>query len=168
MFKDDSQTDGRLTPSGAESSSDPSDKVVYNMWKRFLKMHKAKNIHFFFIYISFHIILFFIFIIKFQQIGNLYIMGGGRRVSWSWSYGSWIYYYLCNQCLSPLMLWVRVSIRARCTTLCLSVTCDRSVIFSGSSTNKTDRHDIAEILLKLALNIIKQAKIYIQVSYQNH
>jgi hypothetical protein len=21
---------------------------------------------------------------------------------WSWSYGSWIYYYLCNQCLSPL------------------------------------------------------------------
>jgi len=22
--------------------------------------------------------------------------------SWSWSYGSWIYKYLCNQCLSPL------------------------------------------------------------------
>jgi len=21
---------------------------------------------------------------------------------WSWSYGSWIYNYLCNQCLSPL------------------------------------------------------------------
>jgi hypothetical protein len=36
----------------------------------------------------------------------------------SWSYGSWIYIYLCNQCLSPLMLWVWVSIRARCTTLC--------------------------------------------------
>ena len=34
-----------------------------------------------------------------------------------WSYGSWIYNYLCNQCLS-LMLWVRISIRARCTTLC--------------------------------------------------
>jgi hypothetical protein len=28
------------------------------------------------------------------------------------------YSYLCNQCLSPLMLWVRISIRARCTTLC--------------------------------------------------
>jgi hypothetical protein len=27
-----------------------------------------------------------------------------------------------------------------------------------SSTNKTDRHDIAEILLKVALNIIKQTK----------
>jgi len=23
--------------------------------------------------------------------------------------------YICNQCLSPLMLWVRISIRARCT-----------------------------------------------------
>ena len=38
--------------------------------------------------------------------------------SWPWSYGSWIHSYLCNQCLSPLMLWVRISIRARCTTLC--------------------------------------------------
>jgi hypothetical protein len=24
--------------------------------------------------------------------------------SWSWLYGSWIYNYLCNQCLSPLKL----------------------------------------------------------------
>jgi hypothetical protein len=35
--------------------------------------------------------------------------------------------------------------------------CCRSVVFSGfsvSSTNKTDRHDIAEILLKVALNTI--------------
>ena len=37
---------------------------------------------------------------------------------WPWSYGSWIYNYLCNQYLSPLMLWVRISIKARCTTLC--------------------------------------------------
>jgi hypothetical protein len=27
-------------------------------------------------------------------------------------------FLLCNQCLSPLMLWVRISIRASCTTLC--------------------------------------------------
>ena len=45
------------------------------------------------------------------------------------------------------------------TTLCdrLLVTCDRSVVFSGtlvSSTNKTDHHDITEILLKVALNTI--------------
>ena len=32
--------------------------------------------------------------------------------------------------------------------------CDRLMVYSGSSTNKTDRHDITEILLKLALNII--------------
>jgi hypothetical protein len=34
-----------------------------------------------------------------------------------------------------------------------SVTCDRSVVFS---TNKTDRHDITEILLKVVLNTINQ------------
>ena len=28
--------------------------------------------------------------------------------SWSWSYDSWIYNYSCNQCLSPLTLWVRI------------------------------------------------------------
>jgi len=27
--------------------------------------------------------------------------------SWSCSYDSWIYNYLCNQCLSSPMLWVR-------------------------------------------------------------
>ena len=44
---------------------------------------------------------------------NLY-----RGLSWPRLYCSWIYNYLCNQCLSPLMLWVWISIRARCTTLC--------------------------------------------------
>ena len=79
-----------------------------------------------------------------------------------WSYGSWIYNYLCNQCLSPLMLWVQISIRARCTTLCDKV-CQWLATgrwFSPgppvSSTNKTDRHDITKILLKVALNPIKQ------------
>ena len=41
-----------------------------------------------------------------------------KGLSWPWSYGSWIYNYLYNQCLSSLMLWVWISIRARCTTLC--------------------------------------------------
>ena len=56
---------------------------------------------------------------------------------------------LCNQCLSsPLMLWVWISIRARCTTLCDKV-CQWPVTgrwFSPcppvSSTNNTVRHDI--------------------------
>jgi len=82
--------------------------------------------------------------------------------SWPWSYGIWIYNYLCNQYLSPLMLWVRISITTRCTTLCDQV-CQwlaTSRWFSPgpsvSSTNKTDHHDITDILLKVALNIIKQ------------
>jgi len=77
-----------------------------------------------------------------------------------WSYGSWIYNYQCNQCLSPLMLWVRISIRARCTTICDKV-CQWLATgrwFSPGpsvcSTNKTYHHDIAEI--KVALNTIKQ------------
>jgi len=80
--------------------------------------------------------------------------------SWPWSYGSWIYNYLCNQCLSPLLLWFRISIRARCTTLCDKV-CqwfETGRLFSPgppvSSTNKTDHHEITEILLKVALNTI--------------
>ena len=60
------------------------------------------------------------------------------------------------------MLWVQISIRARCSTLCDQVSqwlaTDRW-FSSGppvSSTNKTDRHDITEILLKVALNTFKQ------------
>ena len=82
--------------------------------------------------------------------------------SWSWSYRMWIYNYLCNLCLSPLMLWVRIPIMARCTTLWDKV-CQWLVTgwqFSPcppvSSTNKTDHHDITEILLKVALNTIYQ------------
>jgi hypothetical protein len=62
--------------------------------------------------------------------------------SWSWSHGRWIYNYLCNQCLSPIKLWVRIPFR-RCvfdTTLC-------DKVYSVSSTNKTDRGYIIEILL---------------------
>ena len=60
------------------------------------------------------------------------------------------------------MLRVRISIRARYTTLCDKV-CQWLVAgrwFSPGppvySTNKTDRHDLTEILLKVALNIIQQ------------
>ena len=58
--------------------------------------------------------------------------------SWSWSHGSWIYNYLCNQSLSPLKLWARTPFMARCTRYnimwqSLSVTCDRSVVFSRYS-----------------------------------
>jgi hypothetical protein len=88
---------------------------------------------------------------------NLFVWSSGP-----WSHGSWIFNYLCNQFLSPLVLWVLLPLRARCITLCDKVcqwlaTCQW---FSPgtpiSSTNKTDHHDIAEILLKVAINTIKR------------
>ena len=80
----------------------------------------------------------------------------------SWSYGSWIYNYLCNQCLSPLKLWVQTPFMARCTQYNIS---DKACqwlatgwwLYPGtpvSSTNITDCQDITEILLKVALNTI--------------
>jgi len=65
-------------------------------------------------------------------------------------------------CLSPLMLWVRIWIRVRCTTLCDKVCqwlATGQWLSPGplvSSTNKTELHDIAEILLKVALNTINK------------
>jgi hypothetical protein len=42
---------------------------------------------------------------------------------WSWSYGSWIYDYISNQCQSLLSLWVRIPLR-RCV-LDMSKLCDK-------------------------------------------
>jgi hypothetical protein len=41
----------------------------------------------------------------------------GRRVR-DRMVASWICNYLCNRCLSLLMLWVRLPLRGRCTILC--------------------------------------------------
>jgi hypothetical protein len=58
--------------------------------------------------------------------------------------------YISNQFLSQLMLWVRISTRTRCTTLCDKV-CQWlatgrwfSPVPPVSFTNTTDRHDITE------------------------
>ena len=79
---------------------------------------------------------------------------------WPWSHGSWIYNYICNQCLSPLILWVQIAIRARCTASCDNV-CQWLATgrwFSRgspvSSTNETDNHDMTEMLLKVAVSFI--------------
>ena len=78
--------------------------------------------------------------------------------SWPCSYGSWIYNY---QCLSPL---TRVQIPIRqgvlnttlCDKVCQWLAAGRwfSLGTPVSSTNKTDGHNITEILLKVALNLI--------------
>jgi hypothetical protein len=68
--------------------------------------------------------------------------------SWLWSYGSWIYNYLCNQCLSPLVLWVRISIRARCKTL--------------SSGKKEDQGSYNELICKTSgLSCLRSSRILI-------
>ena len=93
--------------------------------------------------------------VKYENVIKQYNTDRGR----SWSYGSWIYNYLCNQCLSPLTLWIRIPFRrvALDTTLrdavCQWLATGRW--FSPiSSTNRTNRHDIAEILLNVVLSTI--------------
>jgi hypothetical protein len=82
--------------------------------------------------------------------------------SWSWLYRSWMNNYLHNPCLSPLMLWIRIPFRQGVLD---TILCDKVCqwLATGwwfspgtpvSSTNKTDHHDITEILLKVALNTI--------------
>ena len=85
-----------------------------------------------------------------------------HRAVWSWSHGSWIYNYLCNQGLSPLALWVRIPLRQGVLDITL---CDKVCqwLATGqwfspgtpvSSTNKIDCHDITKILLKVPINTI--------------
>jgi hypothetical protein len=91
------------------------------------------------------------------------------RPSWSWSYGSWIYNYPCNQCVSPQTLWVRIPIRrgvldtTLCDKVCQSLVADQwfSLCTPVSFTNKTDSYDISEILLKVALIIITITPLYV-------
>ena len=97
----------------------------------------------------------------------------------SWSHGSWIYSFLCNQCISPIKLWVQIPLKrvvldtTLCDKVCKWLAAGRWFSLGSpiSSTNKTDHHDIIEILLQVALNTIaissyclwfKLVKIYCQ------
>ena len=60
-----------------------------------------------------HGLVFFVALSKFSYtciLKKIKIHYGHMGPSRSWSYGSWIYNYLCNQCLSPLKLWVQTPI----------------------------------------------------------
>jgi hypothetical protein len=90
--------------------------------------------------------------------------------SWLWSYGSLIYNYLCNQCISPLTLWIRTPLRRGVldATLCdkvyqwLAACLWFSPGTAVSPTKKAYRHDIAEMWLKVALNTITLTLTQIQ------
>ena len=82
--------------------------------------------------------------------------------SWLWNYWRsavirfWRRNHQMNWCMNRLLQslfhnWVRSIILDINVFFCLSVTCNRSVVFS---TNKTDHHDITEILLKVVFNTI--------------
>ena len=83
--------------------------------------------------------------------------------SWLCLYCSWCYSYICNECPSPLILLVRISIRARYTTLCDKV-CQWLAFSLGPpvpSININDCHDITEILLKVTINTIKSSQSFL-------
>jgi len=67
---------------------------------------------------------------------------------------------LYNQCRSPLKLWVQIPLMARCIHYAIKFVSDLQQVggfFPGapvSATNKTDRHDITEIVLKVTLSTI--------------
>jgi hypothetical protein len=75
-----------------------------------------------------------------------------RGSLWLWSCGRWIYNYLWNQCEFESRSWQGVLD----TTLCEMIVA--GWCFSPgsplSSINKTDRHDITEILFKVVLSTL--------------
>ena len=90
--------------------------------------------------------------------------------SWSWLHGRWIYNYQCNRCLSPLKLWVRVPLIPRRTNYnimwySLSQVGGFLRVLRFSLQNKTDRHDITYILIKVALRTMNPTTRKILISY---
>jgi hypothetical protein len=86
------------------------------------------------------------------------VFGSVQVPSCSWLYGSWIYIYLCSQCLSPLMLWVLFLSLRRYDKVCRLFVAG-GLFFTGtpvSSTTKNDLHAISEILLKVNTHKPKQ------------
>jgi hypothetical protein len=66
-------------------------------------------------------------------------------VLWSWWYAILIFNYLCNQCLSPLMMWVRTRLwrgvldATLCDKVCQGLATDRwfSLVYSTIRSNAT-------------------------------
>jgi hypothetical protein len=81
--------------------------------------------------------------------------------SLSWLHGSWINNYLCNQCQITIKVVSLNLFMTRCTRYNIIWLVTGQWFSPGilvSSTNKTDPHDITEILLKVLLSTINQTK----------
>jgi hypothetical protein len=103
--------------------------------------------------IKFDEFVFFMFFIKFSWCSIL-------TQGLPWSYSEWIYNYLCNQCPSPLTLWVWIPLRRGIQYYVIKFVSD--LWFSPVyTTNKNDRHDIIEILLKVVLSTITLALLLV-------
>jgi hypothetical protein len=74
------------------------------------------SIQWYYCIVYFLLVIFVLVIVNLENKKNiqwsrlLYIYQNPRP-AWSWSYGCWIYNCLCNQCISPLTLWVRIPLR---------------------------------------------------------
>ena len=101
------------------------------------------------------------------SVGDVYLYTSSLVIkgpSWSLSYVSWIYNYLCNQCVSPLMLWVLIPLSRGVldTTLCdkfcqwlaTGRLCGCLWFSPVLQFPPPDRCDVTEILLKVALNTL--------------
>ena len=73
---------------------------------------------------------------------------------WSWLYGSCIYNYICNQSLSPLTLWARISLRQGVpdTTLCDKVCQLRTTGRWFSTGNCTSITEVTDRLFLFSYN----------------
>ena len=109
-----------------------------------------------------NLIVSFVFLFTWMNMIFYYISFKGP--SWLWSYVSWIYNYLCNYCLSPLTVVSSNPIHSEVYSMqqygIKFVSNLRQVggflwVVWFPPPIKLDCHDITEILLKVALNIIK-------------
>ena len=90
------------------------------------------------------------------------ILANCEGPSWVWLYGSRVYNYICNQCLSLLKLWVLIQLMVRCVwynimwSVCQWLVAGRwfSPYTLVSSTNTNVGHDTTEILLNGTLKPI--------------
>ena len=80
-------------------------------------------------YIFFYHVMFYHDSYRYVSSSTIFNSVVRKGASW-WSFGSWIYNYLCNQYLSPLTLRVRISPRRYNIVINLPVTCSGSVVFS--------------------------------------